>query len=98
MPGPEAALADPFTAPHQLRGIERWIPNSVATWVTGRLLEASSDTASRLNASVNERRVGDSIATSPLLRSLHEVSTVPGEGQNQNSGGKGIPYPTCSSD
>ena len=47
----------PFTVPRQLRSIDGWIPNSVAIWVSGRPLDASSDTASRLNSSVNDRRV-----------------------------------------
>src|SRR5260370_39113771 len=46
-----------FIVPRQLRSIDGWIPSSVATCARGRPLDASSDTASRLNSSVNARRV-----------------------------------------
>ena len=66
----------PFTVPRQLRSIEGWMPSSVATWVSGRPLPASSDTASRLNSSVNDRRVVASsssghLAPQELTRGVH---------------------------
>src|SRR5450756_1635405 len=71
----------PFTVLRQLRSIEGWIPNSIATWVSGRPLNTRSDTASRLNSSVNDRRVIDFVVINPPrpVRSLHEVSTHSGE-------------------
>ena len=54
--------------------------SSVATCVSGRPLPSSSETASRLNSSVNARRVVGVIRAPRSLRSLSEVSTQPGEG------------------
>src|SRR3954454_16559134 len=60
------------------------MPSSAATCVNGRPLPASSDTASRLNSSVNVRRVLLVIRAPRSLRSLSEVPTQPGEGQMAN--------------
>ncbi len=62
------------------------IPSSIATWVSRRPLDASSDTASRLNSSVNDRGVVVFVvinATRPV-RSLHEAHTHSGEGQEDD--------------
>src|SRR3954451_25424129 len=59
------------------------MPSSAATCVNGRPLPASSDTASRLNSSVNVRRVLLVIRAPRSPRSLSEVSTQPGEGQSR---------------
>ncbi len=59
------------------------MPSSAATCVNGRPLPASSATASRLNSSVNVRRVLLVIRSPRSLRSLSEVSTQPGEGQTE---------------
>src|SRR3954451_14615189 len=59
------------------------MPSSAATCVNGRPLPASSDTASRLNSSVNVRRVLLVIRAPRSLRSLSEVPTQPGEGQSE---------------
>src|SRR6266851_1133729 len=67
------------------------MPSSVATWVSGRPLDASSDTASRLNSSVNDRRVIFIINPPRHFRSLHEVSTKSGEGQPRDPGGSLLP-------
>src|ERR1700712_5571914 len=56
------------------------MPNPAATWISGRPLDASNETASRLKSSVNERRVLFVIITPRSLRSLYEVSTKSGEG------------------
>src|SRR5690349_5382574 len=56
------------------------MPSSEAICVSGRPLDVSRETASRLNSSVNARRVFV-IGTSRSLRSLSEVSTFLGEGQ-----------------
>ena len=47
----------PLAAPRQLRRMEGWMPSSAATCISGRPLLSSRATASRLNSSVNIRRV-----------------------------------------
>jgi hypothetical protein len=76
---PLDGLAAPSAGPRQLRSIDGWMPKPAATWMSGRPLDASNDTASRLKSYVNERRVLFVIITPRPLRSLYEVSTEPGE-------------------
>lgn len=66
--------------PRQARRIEGCMQSSIATCVSGRPLQASSDTASRLNSAVNVRRAVVVMAPRSLS-SLSEVSTQPPEGQ-----------------
>ena len=80
-PVPFSAALVGWLLPRQFRSIEGWMPNSAATWDSGRPLPCSSDTASRLNSSVNSRRVFVVIRAPRSQWSLSEVSTVPGEGQ-----------------
>jgi hypothetical protein len=49
--------AVPQPTARQLRSIEGWMPSSMATCINGRPLLSSKATASRLNSSVNVRRV-----------------------------------------
>src|SRR5438067_2126485 len=82
--GPAVAVGAPglaggFTAllkaPRQLRSSDGWMPSSDATCVSGRPLDPSRDTASRLNSSVNARRVFVVIRTprscQELIRGVH---------------------------
>jgi hypothetical protein len=82
-PVPDAGVDEPVARrpSRQLRSIDGCTPSSTATCVSGRPLASSSETASCLNSSVNDRRVFVAISSPRSLRSLSDVSTVPGEGQ-----------------
>ncbi|RYI35570.1 MAG: EAL domain-containing protein [Acetobacteraceae bacterium] len=78
---PAVGPVGPWPRTRQFRSIEGWIPNSFATCISGRPLLCSSNTASRLNSSVNSRRVLLVIRAPRSHRSLSEVSTNTGQGQ-----------------
>ena len=85
MVDPINGLAAPATGPRQLRSIDGWMPNPAATWIRGRPLDVSNETASRLKSSVNDRRVLFVIITPRSLRSLYKVSTKLGEGHHSST-------------